>query len=82
MIFCLLTWFNVWTHADVIHVGNRFELIVSTIALGILTALVGWPAILLNNRSFLAVYTFVLWICFAFLVAPGYGFSFDPTTGT
>jgi hypothetical protein len=27
LIFCLLTWFNVWTNADVIRVGNRPELI-------------------------------------------------------
>jgi hypothetical protein len=36
------------------------------------TALVGWAGILLNNRSYLAIYTFLLWICFAFLVTPGY----------
>jgi hypothetical protein len=74
LIFCLLTWFDVWTHADVIRVGNRPELVISTIAasLGVLTAIIGWPGILLNNRSFLAVFTFMLWICFALLVAPGY----------
>jgi hypothetical protein len=55
-------------------VGNRPELILSTLAasLGVLTAIVGWPGILLNNRSFLAVFTFMLWICFALLVTPGY----------
>ena len=74
LIFCLLTWFDVWTHADVVRVGNRPELIISTLAasLGVVTALVGWAGALLNNRSFLAVYTFMLWICFALLVAPGY----------
>jgi hypothetical protein len=74
LIFCLLTWFDVWTHADVVRVGNRPELILSTMAasLGILTALVGWPGVLLNNRSFLAVFTFMLWLCFALLVTPGY----------
>ena len=74
LIFCLLTWFDVWTHADVVRVGNRPELIISTFAasLGVVTALVGWAGALLNNRSFLAVYTFMLWICFALLVAPGY----------
>jgi len=74
LIFCLLTWFDVWTHADVVRVGNRPELILSTLAasLGVLTAIVGWPGILLNNRSFLAVFTFMLWICFALLVTPGY----------
>jgi hypothetical protein len=74
LIFCLLTWFNVWTHADVVRVGNRPELILSTLAAsaGIVTSLIGWSGILLNNRGFLAVYTFLLWICFALLVVPGY----------
>ena len=74
LIFCLLTWFLVWDRADVVRVGNREELVISTIAaaLGIVTSLVGWAGILLNNRGFLAWYTFLLWICFAFLVTPGY----------
>jgi hypothetical protein len=74
VIFCLLTWFDVWTHADVVRVGNRPELVLSTLAgaLGIFTSLLGWAGILLNNRSFLAIYTFLLWICFALLVVPGY----------
>lgn len=73
-IFLLCTWFDVWKHADVVRVGNRDELIVSTIAaaFGIITSVIGWAGILLNNRSFLAVYTFFLWICFALLVTPGY----------
>lgn len=54
--------------------GNKDELIVSTVAacVGIVTSLVGWAGILLNNRGFLAWYTFLLWICFAFLLTPGY----------
>ncbi|KAG6896485.1 hypothetical protein C0992_007977 [Termitomyces sp. T32_za158] len=74
LVFCLLTWFNVWLHADIVRVGNRPELVISTIAAsgGVFTALIGWAGILLNNRSFLAVYSFFLWIVFAFLVAPGY----------
>ncbi|KAI0292079.1 hypothetical protein B0F90DRAFT_1812019 [Multifurca ochricompacta] len=74
IIFLLCTWFDVWTHADVVRVGNRTELILSTIAasFGIITSVIGWAGIILNNRSFLAVYTFLLWICFAFLVIPGY----------
>jgi hypothetical protein len=74
MIFCLCTWFNVWTRADVVRVGNHPELVISTIAgcVGIVTSVIGWSGILLNNRSFLAVYTFMLWIVFAFLVTPGY----------
>lgn len=74
LVFCLLTWFDVWTHADVVRVGNRPELIFSTLAssLGVFTCMIGWSGILLNNRSFLAMYTFLLWVCFAFLVTPGY----------
>ncbi|KAJ3991065.1 tetraspanin Tsp2 [Lentinula boryana] len=74
LILCLLTWFDVFQNADVIRVGNRTELIFSTLAatFGLLTAVIGWAGILLNNRGFLAVYTFFLWITFAFLVVPGY----------
>ena len=74
LIACLLVHFNVWTHADIIRVGNQEELIISTVAaaLGVLTSLIGWSGILLNNRAFLAVYSFMLWICFAMLVTPGY----------
>lgn len=63
-----------WTHADVVRVGNRPELIISTLAatVGILTSLIGWAGILLNNRAFLAVYSFLCWIVFALLVTPGY----------
>ena len=74
LIFCLLTWFLVWDMSDVIRNGNTAELGISTIAacMGIVTSLIGWAGILLNNRGFLAWYTFLLWICFAFLVTPGY----------
>jgi hypothetical protein len=70
----LCTWFDVWKHADVVRVGNRTELIMSTIAasFGVITSLMGWAGILLNNRSFLAMYTFLLWLCFVLLVTPGY----------
>lgn len=74
LIFCLLTYFNIWTHADIVRVGNKEELGLSTTAaaLGLATSLIGWAGILLNNRSFLATYTFLCWITFIFLVAPGY----------
>ena len=74
LIVCLLTWFDIWEHADVIRTGNRAELILSTIAacVGLLTSLIGWAGILLNNRSFLAWYTFLTWVTFALLVIPGY----------
>lgn len=74
LVVCLLTWFDVWPHSNVIRIANRPELVLSTIAacIGILTSVIGWAGILLNNRSFLAVYTFLTWITFAFLVVPGY----------
>ncbi|KAI5118506.1 hypothetical protein M0805_004006 [Coniferiporia weirii] len=74
LIFCLLTWFNVWSHADVIRVGNHAELILSTLAaaVGIITSLIGWAGILLNNRGFLAVYTVLLWVTFGLICVPGY----------
>ena len=74
LVVCLLTWFDVWEHADVIRTANSPELILSTIAacVGILTFVIGWAGILLNNRGFLAWYTFLTWITFGFLVIPGY----------
>lgn len=38
----------------------------------VFTALLGFSGIFLNSRPFLAVYTLLLWVCLAFLVAPGY----------
>lgn len=74
MIILLLTWLNVFHHADIVRVGNHSELVVSTLAatVGIITSLFGWAGILLNNRGFLAVYTVLLWIMFIFICAPGY----------
>ncbi|CAK5262454.1 unnamed protein product [Mycena citricolor] len=74
LVFCLLTWFDVWSHADVVRVANRPELVLSTLAAAaaLFTSLIGFAGILLNNRPFLAVYTFLLWVCFGLLVVPGY----------
>ncbi len=41
-------------------------------ALVVLTSLIGFAGIILNNRPFLAVYTLLLWVCLALIVAPGY----------
>ena len=38
----------------------------------ILTSLIGYSGIILNNRAFLAVYTLFLWFCLGLIVAPGY----------
>jgi len=74
LICCLLTWFNVWHQADIIRAGSMTELIMSTLAasFGLFVSVIGWAGILMNNRSFLAVYSFLLWISLAFLVVPGY----------
>ncbi|KAG8988832.1 hypothetical protein FRB94_000377 [Tulasnella sp. JGI-2019a] len=74
LVGCLLTWFNIWDHADIVRVGNETELIISTIAssVGIFTSLLGWAGLLLNNRAFLGFYTLFLWITFGLLVTPGY----------
>jgi len=74
LIFCLLAWFNTFQRADVLCAGNRPELVASTMAsfLGFFTSLIGWAGILLNNRSFLAAYTSLLWVIFTFILIPGY----------
>ncbi|TFK62730.1 hypothetical protein BDN72DRAFT_376439 [Pluteus cervinus] len=68
MMLWFLTWFNISEHTDVLHVANRPELIISTIA----TSLPGYAGILLNNHRFLATYTFLTWLTFASLITPGY----------
>ncbi|KIM42509.1 hypothetical protein M413DRAFT_444246 [Hebeloma cylindrosporum] len=74
LVVCLLTWFDVFQHADVVRTGNRPELVLSTLAasIGVFTSVIGWAGILLNNRGFLAWYTFLSWITFVFLLVPGY----------
>jgi len=74
LVTCLLVWFDIFEHADVIRLGNHVELVLSTVAasVGILTCIIGWAGILLNNRGFLAWYTFLCWVTFGLLVAPGY----------
>ncbi|WWC86874.1 uncharacterized protein L201_001753 [Kwoniella dendrophila CBS 6074] len=74
LVSAILVWLNVFYQSDVIRVGNRTELIISTVAgvMIVLTSLVGYAGILLNNRAFLAVYTLLLWICLALMVTPGY----------
>ncbi|KAJ7270269.1 hypothetical protein C8J57DRAFT_1065984 [Mycena rebaudengoi] len=74
LIFVLGIWLNIFQHADIFRIGNRPEIILSTVAvsMGAFTASVGWAGIVLNNRSFLAVYALLLWVAFIFLVIPGY----------
>jgi hypothetical protein len=44
----------------------------TAMVLCVITSMFGWAGLMLNNRSFLAVYTLLLWISFIFVVAPGY----------
>jgi hypothetical protein len=73
-VVCLLLWFDAWTHVDVIRVGNRPELVISTLAsaMGLFTCLVGWAGTVTNDRRFLALYNLLLWITFFFMIIPGY----------
>jgi len=74
LIFCLLLWTNSFPQSEIIRVANTTELILSTTAaaLGIAVALLGWAGLLLNDRAYLAWYTFLLWAVFAILVTPAY----------
>ncbi|KAJ7679402.1 hypothetical protein DFH06DRAFT_1291066 [Mycena polygramma] len=74
LVFTLLVYFRTLKDAPILLVANPTELALSTLAASVtlFTALLGWPGILLNNRPFLAVYTFLLWVCFGLLVVPGY----------
>ncbi|WVQ98074.1 hypothetical protein IAU59_005196 [Kwoniella sp. CBS 9459] len=74
LVSAILVWLNVFYQSDVIRVGNRTELIISTVAGAfiVLTSLIGFAGILLNNRAFLAVFTLFLWFCLALMVTPGY----------
>lgn len=59
LIFCLLTWFDVFEHANIVHIGNCTDFILSTIAAAAVTttSIFGWAGILFNNRFFLTYYT-------------------------
>ncbi|KAJ7197740.1 hypothetical protein GGX14DRAFT_470755 [Mycena pura] len=74
LVGCMLVWFDRIDKVDVLRIGNRTELIFSTLAasVALFTSVFGWAGVMMNNRSFLAFYTFFLWISFAFLVVPGY----------
>ncbi|KAJ7148519.1 tetraspanin Tsp2 family [Mycena crocata] len=74
LVTCLLIWLDILDRSDVVRVANRTELIFSTLAasVAVFTCIFGWAGVMLNNRSFLALYCFFLWFSFAFLVIPGY----------
>lgn len=73
-IAIMLTWSTYFPYSSALLVVNRTELTLGTIAMAlcIITAIIGWTGILLNNRAFLSVYAVMLWISLAFIVAPGY----------
>ncbi|KAJ7486420.1 hypothetical protein B0H11DRAFT_2016118 [Mycena galericulata] len=74
LIFVLLTYFRALHDAPILLVANTTELGFSTAAAAVAfgVSLIGFPGILLNNRPFLAVYTFLLWVAFGLMVVPGY----------
>ncbi|KAF7341790.1 hypothetical protein MSAN_02033800 [Mycena sanguinolenta] len=74
LIFVILTYLRTLSDARVILVANGTELALSALAASVmtLTAALGWPAILLNNRAMLAFYTLLLWVSFGLMVVPGY----------
>ncbi|WVQ83238.1 hypothetical protein IAT38_005377 [Cryptococcus sp. DSM 104549] len=74
LVSAILVWLNVFYQSDVIRVGNHTELVLSTVAAAmiVLTSLIGFAGIFLNNRAFLAIFTLLLWVDFGLLVAPGY----------
>ncbi|KAJ7706580.1 hypothetical protein B0H16DRAFT_1901600 [Mycena metata] len=74
LVFSLLTYFHTLKNARILLVANTPELAHSTLAaaFALFVSFIGYPGILLNNRPFLAVYTFLLWIAFGLLVVPGY----------
>ncbi|KAJ6577004.1 hypothetical protein DFH09DRAFT_914218 [Mycena vulgaris] len=74
LIFIILVYLRTLKSSPILLVANRTELGLSALAASVTlaTACLGFPGILLNNRPFLATYTFLLWICFGLLVVPGY----------
>ncbi|KAJ7719562.1 hypothetical protein B0H16DRAFT_1336576 [Mycena metata] len=74
LVFTLLTYFHTLKNARILLVANTSELALSTLAaaFALFVSPIGYPGILLNNRPFLAVYAFLLWIAFGLLVVPGY----------
>ncbi|KAJ7712141.1 hypothetical protein B0H16DRAFT_1342982, partial [Mycena metata] len=69
LVFTLLTYFHTLENARILLVANTSKLALSTLtaALALFVSIIGYPGILLNNRSFLAVYA-----AFSLLVIPGY----------
>ncbi|KAJ7737786.1 hypothetical protein DFH07DRAFT_870589 [Mycena maculata] len=74
LVFILLTYFSTLKGSPILLVANNTELGFSAAAasVALFVALIGFPGILLNNRPFLAVYTFLLWVTFALILVPGY----------
>ncbi|KAJ7061653.1 hypothetical protein C8F01DRAFT_144066 [Mycena amicta] len=74
LLVCVLVWLDIFDKSDVIRVANRTPLVFSTLAaaVALFTSVFGWAGVMLNNRSFLALYNLFLWFSFAFLVVPGY----------
>ncbi|KAF7292567.1 hypothetical protein MIND_01154000 [Mycena indigotica] len=74
LLVCILVWLDIFDRADVLRVANHTPLVFSTLAaaVALLTSVFGWAGVMLNNRSFLAIYNVLLWLSFALLLVPGY----------
>ncbi|KAI8074780.1 hypothetical protein BC940DRAFT_289077 [Gongronella butleri] len=74
LMAALLTYFKFYLRASVVIVGDftLLNLVLGTGIICLLSALLGYIGIMLNNRAILAVYNLLLWGCFAMIAAVGY----------
>ncbi|RUP51137.1 hypothetical protein BC936DRAFT_149746 [Jimgerdemannia flammicorona] len=70
----VLTWFKLFERADTVIVGEPvlLGLVTAMGGLCLLTSLLGYTGIMLNNRGILAIYNVLLWPCFALIASVGY----------
>ncbi|KAI9322406.1 hypothetical protein BX666DRAFT_1894552 [Dichotomocladium elegans] len=73
-LFALLTYFKFYLRADVIIVGEPIilKLVLATGIICLVTSLLGYTGIMLNNRAILAYYNLLLWGCLGMIAAIGY----------
>ncbi|KAL1915499.1 uncharacterized protein VTP21DRAFT_6623 [Calcarisporiella thermophila] len=74
MLAVLLTWFKLYLRADIMIVGEDLiiKFLTAVSVLCIITSLIGYTGIMLNNRKILTIYNMLLWPCFALILAIGY----------
>ncbi|THU91840.1 hypothetical protein K435DRAFT_596053, partial [Dendrothele bispora CBS 962.96] len=74
LILLLLTHLSLLPLSPILLTANTIELSFSLLfsLLSLFTSLIGYTGILLNNRSFLAIYTSLTFLSFISLIIPGY----------